>query len=159
MGRCVGKRALHLGNLLHGHHMLCQILPLGLLLALAQEQRLPKADVCSHCNRERLGYCSGKLKNPPLLLNRELCLNMICPQILVTIFQCQPVSAFWNRYDRPSTSYKCPVNVNQFFNGNSIPNIITDAALLLLPLPQIWGLSLPKTQKLAVMFIFALGVL
>ena len=73
MGRCLGKRALHLGNLLHSHHMLCQVLSLGLLLALAQEQRLPKADVCSHCNRERLGYCSGKLKNmPPPLESRAL---------------------------------------------------------------------------------------
>ena len=65
------------------------------------------------------------------------------------------------RYDATTApdSYTCAVNVNQFFNGNSIPNIITDAAILILPLPYIWKLQLPLAQKLALSSIFALGVL
>lgn len=79
--------------------------------------------------------------------------------MLVTIFQCQPVNAFWMRYDLTTDKFRCPVNVNQFFDGNSIPNIITDAAILVLPLPYVWRLQLPRAQKLALSSVFALGVL
>lgn len=52
-------------------------------------------------------------------------------QIIVTIFQCTPVSGFWNR-NKPAD---CTVSDYAFFIGNAVPNIVTDLALLLLPLP------------------------
>lgn len=80
--------------------------------------------------------------------------------MLITIFQCQPVSDFWDRFSPAAKGpFHCGVNVNQFFDGNSIPNIITDAAILVLPIPFIWKLQLPKAQKLALTSIFILGVL
>ncbi|KAL8743054.1 MAG: hypothetical protein Q9190_004555 [Brigantiaea leucoxantha] len=79
--------------------------------------------------------------------------------ILVTVLQCQPVSSFWNRFAPDAKGpFHCGVNENQFFNGNSIPNIITDAALLVLPVPSIWKLHLPKAQKWGLMSIFTLGI-
>ncbi|KAI4240744.1 MAG: hypothetical protein L6R40_004989 [Gallowayella cf. fulva] len=54
--------------------------------------------------------------------------------------------------------FHCGVNVNQFFNGNSIPNIVTDAALLVLPMPFIWKLHLPKAQKIGLTSVFILGI-
>ncbi|KAL0932228.1 uncharacterized protein CTRU02_213181 [Colletotrichum truncatum] len=82
--------------------------------------------------------------------------------ILVTIFQCLPVHAFWARYDPVSPmspdQFHCGVDVKMFFKGNSIPNIITDALVIALPIPYIWQLQLHKAQKLALAFIFALGI-
>ncbi|KXH51452.1 hypothetical protein CSIM01_08238 [Colletotrichum simmondsii] len=81
--------------------------------------------------------------------------------ILVTIFQCLPVHAFWARYDAvnplSSDQYTCGVDVKMFFKGNSIPNIITDALVVLLPIPYVWKLQLHKAQKFALAGIFALG--
>ncbi|KAH6664782.1 hypothetical protein F5X68DRAFT_225559 [Plectosphaerella plurivora] len=79
----------------------------------------------------------------------------------VSIFQCWPIHAFWQQYDpinpMSPTDFTCGVNLNQFFNGNSIPNIITDALVVMLPIPYVWKLQLPGPQKFAVIFIFALG--
>ncbi|OHE96937.1 hypothetical protein CORC01_07722 [Colletotrichum orchidophilum] len=81
--------------------------------------------------------------------------------IFVLIFQCHPVHAFWARYDteHPLTSdqYTCGVDVKMFFMGNSILNIITDALLVLLPIPYVWKLQLHTAQKLALAGVFALG--
>ena len=46
-----------------------------------------------------------------------------------------------------------------FFNGNSIPNIITDALLLVLPIPFVWQLQLPRAQKVALTSIFIVGIM
>ena len=78
----------------------------------------------------------------------------------MTVLQCQPVSDFWDRFSPTATGpFRCGVNVNQFFDGNSIPNIVTDAALLVLPMPFIWQLHLPRAQKVALTSVFILGIL
>ncbi|KAK8015205.1 hypothetical protein PG990_008501 [Apiospora arundinis] len=81
--------------------------------------------------------------------------------ILVTILQCTPIRAFWQRYDpfNPMSpdEFFCGVQLNPFFNGNSIPNIITDGLIVLLPLPYVWQLQLRRPQRIAVAGIFALG--
>ncbi|KAL6721256.1 hypothetical protein ACLMJK_000358 [Lecanora helva] len=73
--------------------------------------------------------------------------------ILVTVFQCDPVSGFWNR-NKPA---KCNVDDYAFFVANAVPNIVTDAALLALPMPYIWRLHRTIPQKIALAGIFALG--
>lgn len=81
----------------------------------------------------------------------------------VTIFQCSPPRAFWERFDpmnpMPPDQFHCGVDNNKFFNGIAIPNIITDGFIVMLPLPYVWKLQLPKPQKFAVALIFALGAL
>ncbi|RDW60639.1 hypothetical protein BP6252_12022 [Coleophoma cylindrospora] len=72
---------------------------------------------------------------------------------LVTIFQCTPVQGFWDL----TIESNCTVNVTSFFFGNSIPNIFTDVALMILPTPYIWGLQLVRAQKIALISIFTLG--
>ena len=73
-------------------------------------------------------------------------------KILVTVFQCIPVSGYWNK-DIPS---KC-IDDNHFFIGSSIANILTDLALLLLPTRYIWRLHRTTSQKLALAITFMLG--
>ncbi|KAJ3464241.1 hypothetical protein MRS44_009027 [Fusarium solani] len=46
---------------------------------------------------------------------------------------------------------------NQFFLGNSIPNIITDALILCLPVYEVSKLQVRRSQKLAIIGIFLLG--
>ncbi|KAK1569460.1 uncharacterized protein LY79DRAFT_653959 [Colletotrichum navitas] len=81
--------------------------------------------------------------------------------LLVSIFQCIPTHAFWERYDPVSpmspTEFYCGVNVNMFFNGNSIPNIITDAFVVMLPIPYVLALQMSRPQKLALLGVFLLG--
>ncbi|EAW21037.1 putative integral membrane protein [Aspergillus fischeri NRRL 181] len=73
--------------------------------------------------------------------------------IFTTIFQCLPVRGFWDKSLNPH----CGVDVNQFFIGNAVPNIITDWALLILPMPYIWRLHRNTTQKIAISSVFVLG--
>ncbi len=51
----------------------------------------------------------------------------------------------------------CAVNVYAFFIGNAVPNIITDWALLFLPVPYIWRLQQKTLQKTALCSVFGLG--
>ena len=74
----------------------------------------------------------------------------------IVIFECAPIHYFWDR--TPATG-RCPVDVQKFFDGQAIPNIVTDAILLILPLPLIWRLQLPASQKVALSGIFLLGSL
>lgn len=84
-------------------------------------------------------------------------------QFLVTLFQCIPVNAFWDRFDTENPmapeDFRCGVDVKMFFKGNSIPNIITDALIIILPIPYVWSLQLQRAQKVALAGIFALGTL
>lgn len=73
--------------------------------------------------------------------------------ILVTILQCDPVSGFWNRDEHTH----CAVSDYAFFIGNAVPNIITDVAILSLPLPFIFRLHRTQAQKIALAGIFLLG--
>ncbi|KAJ5971296.1 uncharacterized protein N7479_001214 [Penicillium vulpinum] len=73
--------------------------------------------------------------------------------ILTTIFQCVPVQGLWDF----SITAHCGVNINDFFIGNAVPNIITDWALLILPLPYVWKIQQNTTQKIALCGAFAMG--
>ena len=73
--------------------------------------------------------------------------------MLVTIFQCNPISGFWNR----NLPARCDVKQTYFCLGTAIPNIVTDVALLVLPIPYIWRIQRPTSQKIALAGIFMLG--
>ena len=72
---------------------------------------------------------------------------------MTTIFQCSPVQGFWDH----TISASCSVNVYAFFIGNAVPNILTDWALLVLPIPYIWRLQQNRTTKIALCGVFLLG--
>uniref|UniRef100_A0A093VNU2 Rhodopsin domain-containing protein n=1 Tax=Talaromyces marneffei PM1 TaxID=1077442 RepID=A0A093VNU2_TALMA len=72
--------------------------------------------------------------------------------ILVSVFSCSPVRAFWTH----EAGSKC-INSEQFYIANAVPNIITDAFILTLPLRMVWGLHTSKWERVALTFIFMLG--
>ncbi|KAL2864488.1 putative integral membrane protein [Aspergillus lucknowensis] len=73
--------------------------------------------------------------------------------LFTTIFQCIPTRGFWDK----SITAHCGVNINNFFIGNAVPNIITDWVLLILPLPYVWNIQRSAIQKTAICGVFALG--
>ncbi|KAJ5164412.1 uncharacterized protein N7500_006242 [Penicillium coprophilum] len=70
----------------------------------------------------------------------------------LAIFNCNPISAFW------TTEGTC-FDFKQFAVGYAIVNIITDFVIWLMPIPKVWNIQLPKSQKIALSLIFALGLL
>ncbi|KAN0073148.1 hypothetical protein V8E54_008368 [Elaphomyces granulatus] len=90
---------------------------------------------------------------------RTICLIMIwvlgtfvLTAVIRTILTCIPVSKFWN----PTQPGHC-LNKEAMWFSHSVFHILTDVILLILPMPVINSLQLPKRQKYGLMFIFALG--
>ena len=74
---------------------------------------------------------------------------------LGAILGCTPINYNW---DRTQPGGYC-VDARIFSIGVSIPNIVTDVIILLLPLPVIWQMQLHFSKKIALSAIFSLGIL
>ncbi|CAG8955350.1 hypothetical protein HYFRA_00011334 [Hymenoscyphus fraxineus] len=72
---------------------------------------------------------------------------------MVGMFACRPLSYLW---DHSIPGGKC-INVNMFFLWIGFPNIITDFAVLVLPLPIIWYFKSTKSQKFGLLLTFSTG--
>ncbi|OBR04232.1 Integral membrane protein [Colletotrichum higginsianum IMI 349063] len=73
-------------------------------------------------------------------------------QILIAIFNCSPIPAFWDK----SIDGSCIPNYPYFYI-NAAGNIATDIIVFVLPLPVINKLSLARGQKYVLLGIFCLG--
>ena len=94
--------------------------------------------------------CVSRLINPMSShIAHESFMNI---QGAATIFQC---------FLRPKnfSDGQCFHKTYWFFIGSSIPHIITDIALICLPMPVIWNLQMSRSRKVSLSFIFGLGVL
>jgi hypothetical protein len=50
-------------------------------------------------------------------------------------------------------------NRNAAFIGAGALSMITDIIVIIVPLPNIWGLKMPLSKKIALLMIFCLGFL
>lgn len=66
--------------------------------------------------------------------------------------QCTPFRKNW----QPWLAGSC-INLHATFLAISVPSILTDIAILALPLPHVWKLQTNKTQKVSLSIIFLLG--
>lgn len=73
---------------------------------------------------------------------------------LLNVFQCRPVEAAFNYYARNA---QCIPLLTEFICSAPV-NIITDLAILALPLPVLTGMRLPPRQKIILVVTFALGI-
>jgi fucose permease len=73
---------------------------------------------------------------------------------LLNIFQCRPVQAAFDKY---SEGAKCIPLLTEFICSAPV-NIVTDLAILALPLPVLTGMRLPFRQKIILVATFALGI-
>lgn len=74
--------------------------------------------------------------------------------LAATIFQCVPVKGAWNS----SVSATC-IDTNSFWMAYAVINILTDAIVLSLPIPQVFKLHLNIRQKITLCGVFLLGSL
>ncbi|OHW93605.1 integral membrane protein [Colletotrichum incanum] len=72
--------------------------------------------------------------------------------VFVCIFQCTPVAKAY----MPFIDGTC-IDLKASFIGNAIPNILTDVAILCLPIGQVWKLQATLAQRLSLCFMFLLG--
>lgn len=73
---------------------------------------------------------------------------------LLNIFQCRPVFASFNV---SSGEARCLSLLTEFICSAPV-NIVTDLAILALPIPVLTGMRLPKRQKYILVFTYSLGV-
>ncbi|KAL1981889.1 hypothetical protein VTN96DRAFT_2018 [Rasamsonia emersonii] len=72
--------------------------------------------------------------------------------VVSAFLNCIPVSKFW----APETPGYC-LSMKGLWFSNASMHITTDLAILILPIPALSTLDLPKRQKIALMGIFAVG--
>ena len=65
---------------------------------------------------------------------------------------CVPIAKFWNRSIQ---GYCLSFEALWFFNASM--NILTDLALLIMPMPLLSQLQRPRMQKIALVGVFAIG--
>ncbi len=68
------------------------------------------------------------------------------------LFQCRPIRAVWTKVPNAQCLNKKDLTVVP-----GILNIITDFAILILPLPIIWNLQIGRWRKVALTGVFGLG--
>ncbi|KAG2420169.1 hypothetical protein HFD88_004969 [Aspergillus terreus] len=74
--------------------------------------------------------------------------------VVSAFVNCLPVARFWD----PSVGGSCmSFEAVWFFNASM--NIVTDITLLIMPMPLLSHLQLPRMQKFALMGVFAMGIL
>lgn len=70
------------------------------------------------------------------------------------LFVCQPIARFWDK----SIPGHC-LNTEIYFRAIAGTNLATDVMLLLIPVPIIWSLHRPPSERIALIGIFTLGTL
>ncbi|PVH94267.1 hypothetical protein DM02DRAFT_197254 [Periconia macrospinosa] len=74
--------------------------------------------------------------------------------MVLCIWNCDPVRAAW---DITITNAKC-IETRAIYLGGSVPNVILDSWIVLIPLPYVWKLHAPIGQRLLLAGMFALGI-
>ena len=77
--------------------------------------------------------------------------------LIVTIFQCHPIS--YNRGTEPGQLGACIDNVNVFYETAAFFNVLGDFMVLALPWPVVVRLQMGIKHKIAVLGIFLTGAL
>lgn len=75
-----------------------------------------------------------------------------------TTFLCSPVAYYWNK-NIPGG--KCvPNDTNLQANiGTAIAALITDLAILTIPMPTLWRLQMHRRQKIAITCVLGVGIM
>ncbi|KAL9638225.1 MAG: hypothetical protein Q9164_001702 [Protoblastenia rupestris] len=77
--------------------------------------------------------------------------------VLVTIWQCNPIAAFWDKDLLAQPGARC-FSSEAFWFSYSVINIILDVLILLLPIHEVLKLQLPSREKIALCAVFSLGI-
>jgi hypothetical protein len=69
------------------------------------------------------------------------------------VFACHPVQKTW---DLTITGGSC-ISREGLYIATAVTNIVTDLALILLPIPLVLGLQMPNIQKIYLLVVFIIG--
>jgi hypothetical protein len=79
--------------------------------------------------------------------------------ILITIFQCRPISYFWTKWEHSNTHRGTCLNINAITWSSASVNIALDAWILSIPLSQLKNMNLDWRKKIGVGIMFSVGTL
>ncbi|EKG16294.1 hypothetical protein MPH_06503 [Macrophomina phaseolina MS6] len=110
---------------------------------------LSKMSICFQYLRIFVG------KRTTLATRIILVLVVLCTTeaVIVMMFQCVPVAAFWN----PDILQGRCVRHDAVYYFNASMNVFTDVALIALPVPALNQLHARKTQKIGLVIAFGMG--
>ena len=74
--------------------------------------------------------------------------------VLASIFQCNPIHKAW---DTSSTVPGKCINVSALFYAQAGLDILQDCIIYVLPMRMLYQIQIPRRQKIALMFVFAIG--
>jgi len=74
--------------------------------------------------------------------------------VVISATACIPLKAFW---DLSVQNAYC--HSTDFWWVNTSLHVSTDFLIWLVPLPQIWGMKMPKAQKITLIVLFSFGFL
>jgi len=77
------------------------------------------------------------------------------PSFFIKVFRCIPIHKTWDIKARG----KCITTESAIFLADCIVSLITDLAILIIPMPLVWKLQAPRRRKLRIMAVFAGGIL
>jgi hypothetical protein len=77
--------------------------------------------------------------------------------LLVSIFQCDPISLAWTRWDGEHTG-TCN-NINAQVWASAAINVFLDLVIIILPLPIVYKLNINRRKKLLVTAMFCVGLM
>ena len=73
--------------------------------------------------------------------------------VLALIFACNPIAKGW---DVSITTGSC-IDRNGVYIATAVFNIVTDLALIVLPIPVVMTLQMPRIQKIGLLLLFTIG--
>ena len=76
------------------------------------------------------------------------------PMFFVKLFRCHPVHKYWDM----KVEGNCIKGAN-IFVADGVTSVLSDVAILLLPMPLLWNLQLSTKRKLRLVAIFGGGTL
>ncbi|KAH9983959.1 integral membrane protein [Xylariaceae sp. FL0662B] len=75
----------------------------------------------------------------------------------IAIFLCKPVAYQWDQYRPDETPGASCLDQLAYYRWVSVPNVIHDVAMIIVPVPMIWRSKIATRQKLAVSCVFLLA--
>jgi hypothetical protein len=80
--------------------------------------------------------------------------GLMSMMVTLAFAQCTPTAFIWEPQKHPHGH--C-IDKNAFWRWGNFPQILTDVAILILPLPALWNLKLSSRDKMGVIVTFCTG--
>ena len=84
-----------------------------------------------------------------------LALTTNISMVLANVFACQPISAAW---DKAEIGAHC-IDITRLAIAHAALTLVADMAIVITPLPLVWGLNTKRSTKVAVTGMILLGSL